>query len=64
MPGPSRRINMNLNVGSQMNSMNQSILANLVKAQQAQQAKAPSALTSSMIGRIHQVRPGCGSCGK
>jgi len=64
MPVPSRRINMNLNVGSQMSSMNQAMLANLVKAQQAQQARAPSALTSSMIGRIHQVKPGCGSCGK
>ena len=26
--------------------------------------KAPSALSASMIGRIHNVRPGCGSCGK
>ena len=64
MPAPSRRINMNLNVGSQMNNSNQAIIANLVKAQQAQQQKAPSALTSSMIGRVHNVRPGCGSCGK
>lgn len=26
--------------------------------------KPPSALNSAMIGRIHNVRPGCGSCGK
>ena len=24
----------------------------------------PSALNSSMITRIHNVRPGCGSCGR
>lgn len=27
-------------------------------------AKPPSPLNSGMIGRIHNVRPGCGSCGK
>ena len=26
--------------------------------------KASQALTSSIVGRIHNVRPGCGSCGK
>lgn len=26
--------------------------------------KKPMALNSSIIGRIHDVRPGCGSCGK
>ncbi len=26
--------------------------------------KPPSALNAAMIGRIHNVRPGCGSCGK
>ena len=26
--------------------------------------KAPQALNSSIVGRIHNVRPGCGSCGK
>jgi len=26
--------------------------------------KGNSALNSSIVGRIHNVRPGCGSCGK
>jgi hypothetical protein len=26
--------------------------------------KPPSALNTAMIGRIHNVRPGCCSCGK
>jgi hypothetical protein len=26
--------------------------------------KSGGALNSSIIGRIHNVRPGCGSCGK
>lgn len=26
--------------------------------------KKPSALNASMVQRIHNVRPGCGSCGK
>jgi len=55
---------MNLNVGSQMNSLNQAMMASLVKTQNAQQRRAPTALTSPMISRIHNVRPGCGSCGK
>ena len=27
-------------------------------------ATAPSSLNSSMVGRIHSVKPGCGSCGR
>lgn len=26
--------------------------------------KAPTALNSSIIARIHSVKPGCGSCGR
>jgi hypothetical protein len=26
--------------------------------------KAPTRLNSAMIGRIHNIRPGCGSCGR
>jgi hypothetical protein len=26
--------------------------------------KAPSALSAPIISRIHNVRPGCGSCGR
>ena len=64
MPVPSKKIRMNLNIGSQMNAMNHAMLANLAKAQQAHQRKAPSALSSPMSSRVHNVRPGCGSCGK
>ena len=27
-------------------------------------AAAPKALNSSMISRIHNIKPGCGGCGK
>ena len=30
----------------------------------APKPKALQALNSSIVGRIHNVRPGCGSCGK
>ncbi len=26
--------------------------------------RAPSALNASMLARVHNVRPGCGSCGR
>ncbi len=26
--------------------------------------KAPSALNAGMLARVHNVRPGCGSCGR
>jgi hypothetical protein len=61
---PSVSIRMDVNSNSTSNIYRQSMVANLVKTQQEQQRKAPSALNSSMISRIHNVRPGCGSCGK
>jgi len=61
---PSVSIRMDLNSGANSNIHRQAMLASLVKSQQAQQAKAPSALNGSMVARIHNVRPGCGSCGK
>jgi hypothetical protein len=30
----------------------------------APKPKGPQALNTSIVGRIHNVRPGCGSCGK
>jgi len=40
-----------------------------IAAYQANLAAAPkpkvgAALNTSIVGRIHNVRPGCGSCGK
>jgi hypothetical protein len=61
---PSVSIKMDVNSGSNSNIYRQAMLANLVKTQQSQQAKAPSALNGSMVARVHNVRPGCGSCGK
>jgi len=61
---PSVSIKMDVSSGSQSNIYRQAMIANLVKTQQAQQRNAPSALNSSMISRVHNVRPGCGSCGK
>jgi hypothetical protein len=55
---------MDVNSGSNSNIYRQAMIANLVKAQQSQQARAPSALNGSMVARVHNVRPGCGSCGK
>jgi len=61
---PSVSISMDINSGSKNNLYKQALIANLVKTQQAQQRNAPSALNSPMIGRVHNVRPGCSSCGK
>jgi len=61
---PSFSIKMDVNSGSNSNIYRQAMIANLVKTQQAQQSKAPSALNGSMVARVHNVRPGCGSCGK
>jgi hypothetical protein len=35
-----------------------------MKAKEATIPKPSGSLTASMIGRIHNVKPGCGSCGK
>ena len=61
---PSVSISMDINSGSKNNLYKQVLIANLVKTQQAQQRNAPSALNSPMISRVHNVRPGCSSCGK
>ena len=60
---PSTLIKMDLSHGN--NSIyKQIMIANLVKNQEMQQKNAPTALNSGMINRIHNVRPGCSSCGK
>ena len=58
------KINMVISNGNltppQIRSMvNQANLASVSAA-----AKAPSALNSSIIARIHSIKPGCGSCGR
>jgi hypothetical protein len=61
---PSVRIQMNVNSGSNNTVYRQAAIANLVKAQQVNQRKAPTSLFGPMVARVHGVRPGCGSCGK
>lgn len=59
---PSTTIRMDLSSGSNL-IQKQVMLATLLQTQM-QQKNVPTNLNSSMIGRIHNVRPGCGSCGK
>jgi hypothetical protein len=59
---PSTSIKMDLYSG--INSVSKNLLISMLLNSQKQQKSAPSALNSPMIGRIHNVRPGCGSCGK
>lgn len=47
------------NISSYLRSINQ---ANLAQVQP--QKPRPTALNASIIQRIHDVKPGCGSCGR
>ena len=38
--------------------------ANLAASPAMASPKAPSALKAPMLARVHNVRPGCGSCGR
>jgi hypothetical protein len=59
-----QRINMTLNNGNSLLRRNESIFdANLAYAPVVR-ATPPSSLNTSIIARIHSVKPGCGSCGK
>ena len=49
------------NVASYLKSINQSSLG--VAPQQPEKSR-PTALNASIIQRIHDVKPGCGSCGR
>ena len=54
----------NGNVSQKTNSSVSINYANLAVAPATNVATAPSSLNSSMVGRIHRVKPGCGSCGR
>jgi hypothetical protein len=51
-----------------MTLFNGNMSASYIASAQAQQAvkpvNIPSSLKSSMISRIHNVKPGCGGCGR
>ena len=52
------KVTMSLN----NNNFNRLQMAALVKATK-KPPPPPSHLNSSMVGRIHAIKPGCGSCG-
>jgi hypothetical protein len=58
------KINMFLSNGNFIPQQNKSPInvANLAAA--PAQAQVNSSLNNSMLSRIHNVRPGCGSCGR
>jgi len=55
------KIFMKLNNGNYTQKQLETFQANLA---QTPKPKAGGPLNTSIIGRIHNVRPGCGSCGK
>jgi len=55
------KILMSLNNG---NYTQKQIAAFQAKTAPLPKPKSAQALNSSIVGRIHNVRPGCGSCGK
>ncbi len=62
-----QKINMfisNGNVAPRTNSTGAVNYANLAVAPTVTTVVVPSTLSSSMIGRIHSIKPGCGSCGR
>ena len=54
----------NGNVAPRYNPTGTVNYANLAVAPTTTNVVAPSTLNSSMIGRIHSIKPGCGSCGR
>lgn len=59
------RINMFLSNGNVPQSfVRQSDASSLGANYTIAAPKTPSALNASMLGRVHNVRPGCGSCGR
>lgn len=59
------KINMFISNGTHSPTMIKKInTASLGSAPSMATPKAPSAINAPMIARIHNVRPGCGSCGR
>ena len=56
------KLNMVIQNGSA--SLQQRVVFQKNSASLAIAPKAPSALNAPFIARIHNVRPGCGSCGR
>jgi hypothetical protein len=60
------KINMFLSNGNHHLPVNkqQANLASLGVSPSTAAPKAPSAINAPMLARVHNVRPGCGSCGR
>lgn len=56
-----QKINMFISNGNATFQQRQAAAASLAAAPQK---SVPSALNAPIIARIHNVRPGCGSCGR
>jgi len=59
------KINMFLSNGNHIQPVNrQTNSASLGVAPSMSSPKAPSSLNAPILARVHNVRPGCGSCGR
>jgi hypothetical protein len=59
------KINMFLTNGNTSPAfLKQLNIASLGAASSMAVPKAPSAINAPMLSRVHNVRPGCGSCGR
>lgn len=60
-----QKINMVISNGNlTQNVQRQFNTASLGSAPSMSAPKAPSALNAPILARVHNVRPGCGSCGR
>ena len=59
-----QKINMFISNGNFVPKSNSFSGINYANLAIAPTTSVPSTLNSSMIGRIHSIKPGCGSCGR
>jgi len=61
-----QKIHMFISNGNHQPEVQRQILntASLAASPSMAAPKAPSALNAGMLARVHNVRPGCGSCGR
>ena len=67
MPAPSFRVKMNITTseyGQYMQTYHSQQRRLAAAAPPLKQSLGRISLNSPMVGRIYNVRPGCGSCGK
>ena len=57
------RLNMHLSNGNYSAAQLQAHIK-VTTINETLQKQKPTSLTAPMIGRVHNVRPGCGSCGR